>query len=367
MRKNKIIKQKKSLKKQLTKNSPENKKQKRKKLAIILIVILIMSTSSGLGAAHSLGYEIIPSNPFVSDKYTRLSDKTKLNNSATLADTVNILVFGIDKNEKRSETETIFRPDTIMLASINTKEKTIKLISVPRDSRVDIYNTNGRDKVNSCFYYASLDLTPEQAADSDVVFDTGVTYLKNTVSDVLGGIQIDYYLGIDMDALPQIADVMGGVTIDVHQDLYEKNGHDTSGIRIKKGTQVLDGDQLLYYSRYRAYVDGDIGRVQIQQKILKAIFTEFKKNGTFAQVPQIYNLVQDMVETDLKFAQIASLGLSFKDFNVDDIQTYTLPGDFGNLSGISYWIVNQPERVTFIKELFNLDVEQLAQDPRSDE
>ena len=68
--------------------------------------------------------------------------------------------------------------------------------------------------------------------------------------------------------------------------------------------------------RYRAYVDGDIGRVQIQQKIMKAIFSEFKKQGSFSQIPQIYNLVQDMVETDLKFAQIASLGLSFKDFNI---------------------------------------------------
>ncbi len=366
MRKNKVIKPKKSLKKNAGKKILESKSQKRKRISIILLAILIIFSSSGLGFAKALGYDVLNENPFQSEKYSRLNDKTKLNNSASLEDTMNILVFGIDKNEKRSETATIFRPDTIMLASINTKDKTIKLISIPRDSRVDIYNTGGRDKVNSCFYYASLGLSEADRNDPDKLFNEGVKYLKNTVSDILGGVQIDYYLGIDMDALPQIADVMGGVTIDVHQDLYAGNGHDTSSIKIKKGTQVLNGDQLLYYSRYRAYVDGDIGRVQIQQKIMKAIFTEFKNKGTFSQIPQIYNLVQDMVETDLKFAQIASLGLSFKDFNIDDLQSYTLPGDFGNLSGVSYWIVNQPERVTFIKELFNIDAEQLSQDPRSD-
>lgn len=366
MRKNKIVKPKRSLKKHSKQKTYESKKTRRKKICIILVALLVIFSSSGLGLAKSLGYNVLNNNPFQSPKYTRLSDKTKLNNSATLEDTINILIFGIDKNEERSQTATIFRPDTIMLASINSKEKTIKLISIPRDSRVDIYNTGGRDKVNSCFYYASLGLNETDAANQDKLFDTGVTYLKNTVSDILGGVQIDYYLGIDMDALPKIADVMGGVTIDVHQDLYAHNGHDTSQVVIKKGTQVLNGDQLLYYSRYRAYVDGDIGRVQIQQKIMKAIFTEFKNKGTFSQIPQIYNLVQSMVETDLQFAQIASLGLSFKDFNIDDLQTYTLPGDFGNLGGVSYWIVNQSERVTFIKELFNIDAEQLTQDPRSD-
>ena len=214
-----------------------------------------------------------------------------------------------------------------MLASINTNKKTIKLVSVPRDSRVNIYNTSGRDKVNSCFYYASLGLSESEKQDQTKMFNTGVTYLENTVSDVLGGVQIDYYLGIDMDALPKIADVMGGVTIDVHQNLYAKNGHDYSSIKIKEGKQKLNGEQLLYYSRYRAYPDGDIGRVAIQQKIMKAIFNEF---------------------------------------NIDDLQTFTLPGNFGNLGGVSYWIVNQPERVTFIKDLFNIDAEQLSQDPRSD-
>ncbi|WP_290771316.1 LCP family protein [Anaerofustis sp.] len=365
MKQNKVIKPKKSLKRNKNRKSKKGSNRK-KNIVTVLLAVLIIFASSGLGLAKSLGYNVLNNDPFQSEKYTRFSTKTKLSNSATLQDTMNILVFGIDKNEKRSETATIFRPDTIMLASINTKEKTIKLVSIPRDSRVDIYNTGGRDKVNSCFYYANQGLNETDKKNPDKVFSEGIKYLKNTVSDVLGGIQIDYYLGIDMDALPKIADVMGGVTIDVHQNLYAKNGHDRSTIKIKEGRQVLNGDQLLYYSRYRAYVDGDIGRVQIQQKIMKAIFSEFKKQGSFSQIPQIYNLVQDMVETDLKFAQIASLGLSFKDFNIDNLQSYTLPGNFGNLSGVSYWIVNQSERVTFVKDLFNIDTQQLSQDPRSD-
>lgn len=365
MKQNKAIKPKKTLKR-TKKKTKGLSNQGKKNIIVVILALAIILTSSGLGFAKTLGYDILNENPMQSAKYTRFSDKTKLNNSEKLADTMNILIFGIDKNESRSKKETIFRPDTIMLASINTNKKTIKLVSVPRDSRVNIYNTSGRDKVNSCFYYASLGLSESEKQDQTKMFSTGVTYLENTVSDVLGGVQIDYYLGIDMDALPKIADVMGGVTIDVHQNLYAKNGHDYSSIKIKEGKQKLNGEQLLYYSRYRAYPDGDIGRVAIQQKIMKAIFNEFKKQKSFSKIPQIYNLVQDMVETDLKFAQIASLGFSFKDFNIDDLQTFTLPGNFGNLGGVSYWIVNQPERVTFIKDLFNIEAEQLSQDPRSD-
>lgn len=334
-------------------------KRKRKKLSkrnlfITLVALAVILCSGGIGIARAMGYQILSSNPLAGEKEERFNMKAELDNTSDLKGRVNILVFGIDKNESRSKTATIFRPDTIMLASVDMEKKTVDLISLPRDSRVQIYNTGGYDKINSCFYYASLNMDTSKENEEEV-FNAGIKCLKKTVSSVLNGVKIDYYVGIDMDALPKIADVMGGVTINVHQDLYARNGHDRSTIRIKKGTQVLNGKQLLYYSRYRMYEDGDIGRVAIQQKIMKAIFNEFKKKKSFSKVPQIYNLVSDMVLTDMKMAQIASIGYAFKDFDIENIKTYTLPGGFGNMNEISYWIINESKIDSLTQKVFGID------------
>ena len=331
----------------------KRKKMSRKNLVITLIALAVILCSGTLGVARAMGYNVLTSNPFASEKEERFKIKASLDNSSDLKGRVNILVFGIDRNESRSKEATIFRPDTIMLASVDMDKKTVDLISLPRDSRVMIYNTGGYDKINSCFYYASMNMDTSKE-NEDAVFKAGIKSLKKTVSSVLNGVRIDYYVGIDMDALPKIADVMGGVTINVHQDLYARNGHDRSAIRIHKGTQVLNGKQLLYYSRYRMYEDGDIGRVAIQQKIMKAIFNEFKKKKSFAKIPQIYNLVSDMVLTDMKMAQIASMGYAFKDFDIDNIKTYTLPGGFGNMNNISYWIINESKIDSLTQKVFGI-------------
>lgn len=330
------------------------KKMSRKNLVIMVVAVAVILCSGTIGIARAMGYQVLASNPFASEKEERFNLKSGIDNSSDIKGRVNILVFGIDRNENRSKTATIFRPDTIMLASVDMDKKTVDLISLPRDSRVLIYNTGGYDKINSCFYYASLNMDTSKE-NEDAVFKAGIKCLKKTVSNVLNGVKIDYYVGIDMDALPKIADVMGGVTIDVHQDLYARNGHDRSTIRIKKGEQVLNGKQLLYYSRYRMYEDGDIGRVAIQQKIMKAIFNEFKKKKSFSKIPQIYNLVSDMVLTDLKMAQIASIGYAFKDFDIENINTYTLPGGFGNMNEISYWIINESKIDKLTQKVFGID------------
>ena len=329
------------------------KKMSRKNLIITILAVIVIVCSGGLGIARAMGYNVMGSNPFASEKEERFNIKANMDNSSEISGTVNILVFGIDRNENRSKTANVFRPDTIMLASIDMDKKTVNLISLPRDSRVQIYNTGGLDKINSCFYYASLDMDTSKK-NEEAVFQAGIKNLKKTVSNVLNGVRIDYYVGIDMDALPQIADVMGGVTIDVHQDLYARNGHDRSRIVIHKGEQVLNGKQLLYYSRYRMYEDGDIGRVAIQQKIMKAIFNEFKKQKSFSKIPQIYNLVSDMVLTDMKMSQIASIGYAFKDFDVENIKTYTLPGGFGDMNGISYWIINEAKIDQLTQKVFGI-------------
>ncbi len=345
----------------------KKKKGRGKMIAIISLCVLFVLVGSAAVVAHSLGFDITPSNPLASSKYKRFETKAGLNSSLLGAGSfdnqneINILIFGIDRSEARDDVYEIYRPDTIMVANINFQTKSIKLISIPRDSRVDIHNTGGRDKINASFMYAYNHLSTSEREEEGRAFEEGAMYLQETASALLGGIPIDYYLGVDMEALPLLGDAVGGVEIYVHQDIYVKYEEPLS-----EGLQVLSGEQLLTYSRCRDYAEGDIERVRVQQTIMMAIFDQFKKTGSFMDVPKIYNMAKDMIITNLNFAQIASLGYNFSDFSSEDLTTYTMPGMFGNLNSVSYWIINQSARVTFIKEHFGIDATILTQDPQRD-
>ena len=230
-----------------------------------------------------------------------------------------------------------------------------------------IINTGIISIINSAFAHAYNNLNEADRADADKVFKEGIKYLEYTVSDVLGGVSVDHYVGVDMDTIPQLATVMGGVTVNVKEDIYENYGHGSgNGIRIHKGKQILSGKDLLYYSRYRSYAGGDIDRVAVQQSIIKAILEQFKNSNSFTKIPKIYNLIKDSIETDMTFADIASLGYKFKDFDTENLKTYTLPGNYGVLNSLSFWVVNQAERVQFIKELYGIEAKLLTQDPLTD-
>jgi len=277
---------------------------------------------------------------------------------------INILFFGLDKNEERNDEDEngTFRSDTIMLATLDFEENTIDIVSLPRDTYVPIYNTNGKDKINACFAYGK-----NAAKTADDEFPLGIKYLSETVSDVLGGIPINYYVGItDMDVVTQIIDELGGIKIDVLNTLYADNGKTQSKVEIKKGVQKLDGKQLQYYARYRAYPLGDIDRVSNQQHIIKALMSNLKSTNSLVKLPQIYKLVSENLTTNLSFKQITALSLFGSKVEKEALETHTLPGDFGELGGLSYWIIDQEKRTTLIKDLYGINAETIKQDAKSD-
>jgi LCP family protein required for cell wall assembly len=278
---------------------------------------------------------------------------------------INILFYGLDKNEYRDTVAGYqqYRADTIMVATIDLETKSIEVLSVPRDTYVDIYNVNGMDKINASFAHG-------QQRSSDYRGDeikAGTDYLKRTVSELLGGIPIHFYIGItDMDVVNDIVDEIGGVEIDVLHTLYADKGKDRSKVRIEEGLQVLNGKDLQYYARYRAYPEGDIERVASQQHILKAVFDNMKKTNSLLKIPRIYEMVSEKLATDLSFKQISALALIGMGIDRQDLNTHTFPGYFGTLNRVSYWVVNESERVDIIKELYGIDAELREQQATSD-
>ena len=253
--------------------------------------------------------------------------------------TLNVLIYGIDKNSARSEQYSVFRPDTIMVASINLETNAVALISIPRDSRVSIYGRSGMDKINSCFYYGAMGKSPKDE------YAGGIKCLKGTVEDLLG-IKIHYYLGVDMSSVVKIVNTIGGVEVNVHTDVYVK------GVRkIKKGKQVLNGTNFLRYARYRDYAEGDIQRTKVQQTLMKNLFSAVLDSKNVVNIASLVSQVTEMVDTDLKFDEMLALAMRASEFDLSKFKTATLPGNFLNLDGISYWEVSVSGSRTAFKNL----------------
>ena len=208
-----------------------NKKRSGKGVATAILITAMVFAILGLG--YSFRNEIL--GAFGLDKSSQAMSQTAIDNKkfellsakANLyenfdeeitvgeGNTVNFLVFGMDRNAKRENSYSNFRPDTIILATVNMDDLSIKLLSLPRDTYVPIHGRGGKDKINSCFYYGSIGKSDEDS------FEGGINCLMGTVSDLLG-VPINYYAGVDMEGVIDIIDVLGGVEVDVNTDVYIK-------------------------------------------------------------------------------------------------------------------------------------------------
>ncbi len=225
---------------------------------------------------------------------------------------VNILLLGIDESTEREDWGS-FRTDTMILVSINFDDNSVDMISVPRDSFVKLYTANGSlcsetepyGKINSAF------------SKGGGAQKNGYGYAMTTVSKLMGGIPVGYYVCVNMNAVKAVVDAMGGVDYDVDV-LIEMNGR-----TLETGYQHLDGQQVLDYCRMR-HADSDLHRIDRQQRMLMAILSQLKSSGQIANIPSIYSALQANIATNLSFAQISSLALIASRMDMEDLSRYTV-------------------------------------------
>lgn len=231
----------------------------------------------------------------------------------------NILLLGVDARPG----ETKSRADTMILASIDPQLNRVALISIPRDTRIDIEGSP-IDKINS----ANMVGGPQLAAEK--------------VSELLGE-NVDYYVEMDFKGFAAIVDAIGGVNINVDQRMYKPS----EGIDLKEGQQLLDGEQALGFVRYRGYVMGDIDRTAHQQAFLKALGKEILKPRNIVKLPSLVRTANRNINTNLKLTDMLKIASWAPGFKSNAITAQTLPGYFldkrdayGNLTQ-SYWVADQ--------------------------
>lgn len=251
-------------------------------------------------------------------------------------DVVNVLLIGRDTRDEKKERG---RSDSMIVLSLNRATKQISMVSLMRDSYVQIpgYSNN---KLNAAFAFGGYDLLDE-------------TIAKNY------GIHIDYNVGVNFEGFERVIDQLGGIEVDLTKaeakylmnDIYIHAGN------LKEGTNLLTGETALCYARARYVSTGtesnDFGRTARQRVVLTKVYEKMMKKP----LPEIWKLmdsVMDCIETDMTNMDIVSLGTEFYNMGIGNLESYRLPmdGEFSDekVNGMSVLALNWDKARNHLQE-----------------
>lgn len=246
---------------------------------------------------------------------------------------VNFLLLGVDSKDVSENGNT--RSDTMMLFNVNKNTGDVNILSIPRDTRVNIEGRQYQEKINHAFSYGGPDLA------------------LRTTSNLLG-IDLEYYVVADYNFVKQFVDLIGGVEMDVPVDMVYQDS--TITIDLNAGNQVLDGDKALQYLRFRSYPTADIGRIDAQQKFMKAMINQAITLKNITKVPQMISAYNNNIQTNMPSSVIAKYGLRAPKYDLDNINMVTLPGEPAYINGISYYIHYEQQTRSIVQEIFNKEI-----------
>jgi len=299
-------------------------------LSVILSVFLFFSGAFILNYLNTLSVSADDLNDDSNDVNNLLKPFVKDN-------MINVLFMVGDKSEANT--------DTIMLASFNSKTNVLNILSIPRDTKVDISGST-LPKVNSIYARKN-----------------GEKLIVDTLSNMLG-IKIDYYVYFNIKTFRKIIDALDGVYIDVPVDMDYDDPTQNLHIHLNKGYQLLNGEKAEQYLRFRhpvgaysqemlKYYDGsDINRIAAQQNFMKELVKQKLSIKYIARIDEIVNLVFDEMETDITLNETLKILKSVSSFKPENLNTYTLPGESAQIDGIWYFLYDKTQGDILIQENF---------------
>lgn len=291
-----------------------SKKKKSKKLwlKIPLIVILLLVLGTGVYAFSVYNNAKKTVNDKMHNPVGSIDlDLTKKKVKAT--EPLNILLMGIDTEESDKG-----RSDALMVLSLDPKQNTMQLVSIPRDTRTEIVGKGKEDKINHSYAFGGADMT--------------VATVENFLD-----VEMDYYVSMNMSGMKELVDQLGGIT--VNNDIaWEDNGY-----KFKEGPTDLDGDKAMRFVRMRKKdPDGDFGRTTRQRKVIQGIVDKGATVGSINKVNGLIDILGDNMATNLAFDDMKKLMSGYKDTR-KNFTDYQMKGEGTNIDGIYYLIVTDEE------------------------
>lgn len=263
-------------------------KLRKGRVFLTLIILVLLGLGGYFYFQYKAGYDLAGGNK---------ESNIEFKGDPSLKDKENILLIGVDsRGEEQS------RSDTMILLSWDQKTNDIRMVSFMRDIYADIPAYKSY-KLNTAYYLG------------------GVSLLQETLGNMFD-VKINHYAIIDFKNFEKLVDVAApnGVEVTVPHDM-SKN----IGVSLKKGTQRLNGKELLGFARFRHDNEGDFGRVDRQQQALEALKTEVLSASNVSHYPKLIGALQGYVQTDLTRSQ--QMGLVFNAVKGGDvsIEKLTIP------------------------------------------
>ena len=313
---------------------PKRRRMRWGRLFLLLVVLAVLLTSVFWGSVwvytniiHAPEKKVVAADPVI-EKDEKLNKR------------INVLLLGIDDGDSEADDSEPKRTDAMIIASFDPEAHKISLLSLPRDTMVILPGHTQYEKLNSAYTFG------------------GVAMAKQTIANLLR-IPIHYYALANWKGFIEIINLIGGVDLYVDKDMHYEDPWAKLKIDIKHGYQHLDGEKSGQYVRFRSDELGDIGRVQRQQKFLKALGLQMFSVQNIAKIPKILATAKEYVETDMDTVTMIKAARSFNIMSDNNIRSGMLYGNFYDSpsSGISYWRSN---RADIEKSLNEVDIPFMA-------
>lgn len=292
-----------------------NKRNRKSLLKRFLLLFLILFIGIG-GFASYLAYSAFKA---AEASYSELErgEKSNLREEVVIVskDPISILLMGIEDYSS----EGVGRTDSLIVATLNPKDQTMKLLSIPRDTQVEIPGRIKLDKINHAYAFGGKELT------------------INSVENLLD-IPIDYYATVSFKGFKDIVDEIGGVTVDVPFNFWEKSDINNKRIDFTEGEMSLDGEESLAYARMRKQDPrGDFGRNDRQKQIITASIEKILTPNNLLKLDNIATHIGENVETNLKVTDALAMQKNYSNFNSAKIESISIKGEDIYLNDIYYF------------------------------
>ena len=235
--------------------------------------------------------------------------------------------------------------DTIMVVKYSAKNQSASMLSIPRDTFTgdDEKRARASDKINSKYINGGPQDTLKEVNE-------------------LTGLNIRYYLIVDTKALRDLVDAIGGVEFDVPIDMDYDDVTQALHIHVKKGLQLLNGEQAEGVVRFRhnnnytsypvSYGDNDLGRMRTQREFLKILLKQLMKPANITKINNLLKIAQEEVETNIDWNTAKGYVPSLFGFNTNNLVTNALPGEAKYANGVAVFIANPIKTKELINTMF---------------
>ncbi|EOW9529075.1 LCP family protein [Bacillus cytotoxicus] len=296
------------------------RRSKRKSFKWFILIPLFLLLFGGIGYGSFLYNK---AKAVVNEAYAQIDKSVKRDKEVEpLKDNISILIMGVDGSDiRKGQYGEAVRTDALLLATINKDNKSVKLVSIPRDSRVYIPSRKKLDKITHAHVFGGVEST------------------RNTVERFLD-VPVDYYVKFNFDSFVKIVDSLGGIDVEVPVTFTEQDSKDQAGmIHLEKGYQHLNGEQALALARTRK-IDSDAMRGQRQQLVIEAIAKKALSAQSISKMSSLLDAIDNNMKTNLTFDDMLSIAKNMAGSNLqmDKIQ---VEGTDKRIRGIYYYIPNE--------------------------